>query len=247
MQNNIALAALRRQVKNLLNGSQEFYSTTIIVWTSASLLSTATAAITNSITATSSTLDTTSFNDDSRSSSASTVFSPPFTTVYPANSHHDYLNSLTSATILSTVDWFFNDGSNDGGSSSFFYNTNNNNNNTFVNETTKSLHIFHDREQFDENDDIVDVIYDNRTPPYGMASTSATSTRKSLNNYWALLAVLLVIFTAAGNILVCLAITWERRLQNVTNYFLMSLAITDLMVAILVMPLGILTLVKGKS
>lgn len=73
------------------------------------------------------------------------------------------------------------------------------------------------------------------------------ATSKELNNYWALLALILVIGTAAGNILVCLAITWERRLQNVTNYFLMSLAITDLMVAILVMPLGILTLVHGKS
>lgn len=68
---------------------------------------------------------------------------------------------------------------------------------------------------------------------------------KSFNNYWGLLALVLVFGTAAGNILVCLAIAWERRLQNVTNYFLMSLAITDLMVAILVMPLGILTLVKG--
>lgn len=69
---------------------------------------------------------------------------------------------------------------------------------------------------------------------------------EEFNNWWALLALVLVIGTAAGNILVCLAITWERRLQNVTNYFLMSLAITDLMVAILVMPLGILTLVRGE-
>ncbi|XP_058823055.1 uncharacterized protein LOC131684319 [Topomyia yanbarensis] len=67
----------------------------------------------------------------------------------------------------------------------------------------------------------------------------------ALNNYWALLAIVLVFGTAAGNILVCLAIVWERRLQNVTNYFLMSLAITDLMVALSVMPLGILTLVRG--
>ncbi|XP_025155362.1 uncharacterized protein LOC109504153 isoform X2 [Harpegnathos saltator] len=65
------------------------------------------------------------------------------------------------------------------------------------------------------------------------------------NNWWAMLALVLVLGTAAGNILVCMAITWERRLQNVTNYFLMSLAITDLMVAVLVMPLGILTLVRG--
>lgn len=68
----------------------------------------------------------------------------------------------------------------------------------------------------------------------------------NLNNWWAMLALILVLGTAAGNILVCLAIARERRLQNVTNYFLMSLAITDLLVAVLVMPLGILTLVRGK-
>lgn len=67
-----------------------------------------------------------------------------------------------------------------------------------------------------------------------------------VNNWWALVALVLVVCTAAGNVLVCLAIYWERRLQNVTNYFLMSLAITDLLVSILVMPLGILTLVRGK-
>lgn len=65
------------------------------------------------------------------------------------------------------------------------------------------------------------------------------------DNYWALLAIILVIGTACGNILVCLAIAWEKRLQNVTNYFLASLALTDLMVAVLVMPLGILTLFRG--
>lgn len=75
--------------------------------------------------------------------------------------------------------------------------------------------------------------------------TTIASLESSPNNYWALMALGLVFGTAAGNILVCLAICWERRLQNVTNYFLMSLAITDLMVAILVMPLGIVTLVKG--
>lgn len=76
--------------------------------------------------------------------------------------------------------------------------------------------------------------------------TTLSSMINGQNNYWALSALILVLGTAAGNILVCLAIAWERRLQNVTNYFLMSLAITDLMVAILVMPLGILTLFKGE-
>lgn len=77
-------------------------------------------------------------------------------------------------------------------------------------------------------------------------TTETSSIARGPNNYWALFALVLVMGTAAGNILVCLAIAWERRLQNVTNYFLMSLAITDLMVAVLVMPLGILTLVKGE-
>lgn len=76
--------------------------------------------------------------------------------------------------------------------------------------------------------------------------STPSPTIEEQDNYWALFALVLVLGTAAGNILVCLAIAWERRLQNVTNYFLMSLAITDLMVAILVMPLGILTLYKGK-
>lgn len=76
--------------------------------------------------------------------------------------------------------------------------------------------------------------------------TSADVDVDGLNNWWAMLALVLVLGTAAGNILVCLAIARERRLQNVTNYFLMSLAITDLLVAVLVMPLGILTLVRGE-
>ncbi|XP_055852096.1 uncharacterized protein LOC129916266 isoform X2 [Episyrphus balteatus] len=80
---------------------------------------------------------------------------------------------------------------------------------------------------------------------YKINYNKSPENKKNTDNYWALFALVLVVGTAAGNILVCLAIAWERRLQNVTNYFLMSLAITDLMVAILVMPLGILTLFKG--
>ncbi|KAF5303050.1 hypothetical protein FQR65_LT08379 [Abscondita terminalis] len=83
------------------------------------------------------------------------------------------------------------------------------------------------------------IIYNNVTTAVGV------NRKEEFNNWWGLLALVLVVGTAAGNILVCLAITWEKRLQNVTNYFLMSLAITDLMVAVLVMPLGILTLVRG--
>jgi hypothetical protein len=91
-----------------------------------------------------------------------------------------------------------------------------------------------------------DTIYTNTTNQTADYELEAEG-QKEKDNYWALLAIILVIGTACGNILVCLAIAWEKRLQNVTNYFLASLAITDLMVAVLVMPLGILTLFRGEQ
>ena len=69
---------------------------------------------------------------------------------------------------------------------------------------------------------------------------------KELN--WGVLSLsLLIVATAVGNILVCLAVCWERRLQNMTNYFLMSLAMADLLVSLLVMPLGMIVELYGKS
>lgn len=56
---------------------------------------------------------------------------------------------------------------------------------------------------------------------------------------WSFLFVFLFIFAGGlGNILVCLAVALDRKLQNVTNYFLLSLAIADLLVSLFVMPLG---------
>ena len=64
---------------------------------------------------------------------------------------------------------------------------------------------------------------------------------------WGVLALsLLIVSTALGNVLVCLAVAWEKRLQNMTNYFLMSLAIADLLVSLLVMPLAMLVELYGK-
>ncbi len=64
---------------------------------------------------------------------------------------------------------------------------------------------------------------------------------------WGVLALTcLIIATAVGNILVCLAVCWEKRLQNMTNYFLMSLAIADLLVSLLVMPLGMVVELYGE-
>lgn len=64
---------------------------------------------------------------------------------------------------------------------------------------------------------------------------------------WGLFALVVVIFcTALGNMLVCLAVCWDRRLQNMTNYFLMSLAIADFLVSIIVMPFGMVVEIYGR-
>ncbi|KAM3931371.1 5-hydroxytryptamine receptor 2B [Leptodactylus fuscus] len=58
----------------------------------------------------------------------------------------------------------------------------------------------------------------------------------------ALLTLMLIVPTIGGNILVILAISLEKKLQNATNYFLMSLAVADLLVGIFVMPIALLTI-----
>lgn len=63
-------------------------------------------------------------------------------------------------------------------------------------------------------------------------------------NYWALVLVLFPIFTLFGNVLVILSVYRERTLQTVTNYFIVSLALADLLVAVVVMPFAVYVLVS---
>ncbi|KAE8746004.1 hypothetical protein FOCC_FOCC007262, partial [Frankliniella occidentalis] len=49
---------------------------------------------------------------------------------------------------------------------------------------------------------------------------------------------IMILITIIGNVFVIAAILLERNLQNVANYLIVSLAVADLMVACLVMPLG---------
>ncbi|XP_037105594.1 5-hydroxytryptamine receptor 2B [Syngnathus acus] len=65
---------------------------------------------------------------------------------------------------------------------------------------------------------------------------------------WAALLIILVIIpTIGGNILVILAVSLERKLQNATNYFLMSLAVADLLVGLLVMPIALVTVLYNSD
>ena len=63
-------------------------------------------------------------------------------------------------------------------------------------------------------------------------------------NYWALLLLVLCIIVVFGNVLVILSVAKERSLQNITNYFIVSLAVADLCVAGVVMPFYAYTMVS---
>jgi len=68
---------------------------------------------------------------------------------------------------------------------------------------------------------------------------------RSPPNWPVFLLFVIVIMTIGGNVLVCLAVGYKRKLQNMFNYFLVSLALSDMLSAILVMPLSIIKTAVG--
>ncbi|CAH0555615.1 unnamed protein product [Brassicogethes aeneus] len=61
-----------------------------------------------------------------------------------------------------------------------------------------------------------------------------------------IMLVIIIIGTIVGNILVCVAVCLVRKLRRPCNYLLVSLAISDLCVAILVMPMAMFYEINGK-
>ena len=59
------------------------------------------------------------------------------------------------------------------------------------------------------------------------------------NRLWYLSFSIVIGLTIFGNLMVVLAVLKNKKLQNTTNYFLTSLALADMLVAILVMPLSL--------
>ncbi|XP_027014481.2 histamine receptor H2b [Tachysurus fulvidraco] len=53
-----------------------------------------------------------------------------------------------------------------------------------------------------------------------------------------LVLVMFIAFTVAGNVLVCLAVCTSRRLHRISSCFVVALAVTDLLVGLLVLPLS---------
>lgn len=62
----------------------------------------------------------------------------------------------------------------------------------------------------------------------------------------ALVLLCVVIVTFVGNILVCVAVCLVRKLRRPCNYLLVSLAVSDICVAVLVMPMALLYEVFGR-
>ena len=86
-------------------------------------------------------------------------------------------------------------------------------------------------------------------PQYTIVTESPpNSTSKEQPSYnWPVLCFFtIVVLAMAGNVLVCLAVKFERKLQNMFNYFLVSLALSDMLSATLVMPLSIIKAFIGK-
>ncbi|XP_037646480.1 dopamine receptor D4b [Sebastes umbrosus] len=65
-------------------------------------------------------------------------------------------------------------------------------------------------------------------------------------NFPALLfGVLLIVIITGGNVLVCVSVYAEKALKTTTNYFIVSLAVADLLLAVLVLPLFVYAEFQG--
>ena len=68
-----------------------------------------------------------------------------------------------------------------------------------------------------------------------------------VNNYWTILLIIFPMFTVFGNVLVVMSVVREKSLKTVTNYFICSLAVADIMVAVVVMPFAVYVEVSGRD
>lgn len=81
-----------------------------------------------------------------------------------------------------------------------------------------------------------------------MNSTNEWNSSSQLNKYhWPVLGLsILAVFGTLGNLLVCAAISLDKQLQTITNWFLFSLAIADCLVSLIVLPISIIKDFQGN-
>ncbi|XP_070540528.1 alpha-2C adrenergic receptor-like [Ptychodera flava] len=88
-----------------------------------------------------------------------------------------------------------------------------------------------------ETTNVTSLVDDRPYPPSGYAADRIILA--------AVCTVLLVFSIVFGNTLVCIAILRERSLKGIQNWFLLSLAVSDLMVGVLIIPFGITNELMG--
>ncbi|KAK7117248.1 hypothetical protein R3I94_022719 [Phoxinus phoxinus] len=75
-----------------------------------------------------------------------------------------------------------------------------------------------------------------------MPANLTISSHTTNYNFPALIfGLLLIIIIICGNVLVCMSVYTEKALKTTTNYFIVSLAVADLLLAVLVLPLFVYT------
>jgi len=96
------------------------------------------------------------------------------------------------------------------------------------------------------NDSLRSNCYDLLTSSTNKSCINNVFAHHSINIVWHyLLLVAVILFTIIGNAMVIMVVIKNKSLQSTTNYFLTSLAVADLLVAALVMPIQVLSETMG--
>jgi hypothetical protein len=96
------------------------------------------------------------------------------------------------------------------------------------------------------NDSLHSNCYDMLTSSANKSCINNVFAHHSINIVWHyLLLVAVILFTIIGNGMVIMVVIKNKNLQSTTNYFLTSLAVADLLVAALVMPIQVLSETMG--
>jgi 5-hydroxytryptamine receptor 7 len=99
------------------------------------------------------------------------------------------------------------------------------------------------------NRDVTSAV-DDESERVGGTTASTTSTPALVYPPWAAALIvficsLIIVGTIVGNVLVCTAVSIVRKLRTPSNWLIVSLAVSDLLVALLVMPLAVVYEVRA--